>query len=45
MAVDDGHPLKHAIGVEERENDQLYLQVPRFFLLLPRLSLYLNTKP
>jgi hypothetical protein len=37
MAVNDGHPLKHAIGVEERENDQLYLQV-RFFLLLPRLS-------
>ena len=24
--MDDAHPLKHAIGVDERENDGLYLK-------------------
>ena len=34
IAVDDDHPLKHAIGVEERENAEMYLQVTPSFLML-----------
>ena len=29
LTVDDNHPLKHAIGLDEREDSTMYLQVFR----------------